>query len=292
MADETAPAAAAGLTRIVHALRCPLCQQDLTIAGRTMRCSAGHSYDLAKQGYVSLLAGPLKFAGDSAEMVAARQRFLDAGHFEGFAQTVADVAARYAPAHGRAVIAELGAGTGHYLARVLEAIPQSSGIAVDASKPAARRAARAHPRAASVLSDAWSSLPIADQSLSLVMSIFAPRNAAESARLLRPGGVVLVLTPEPRHLAELVEALGLIHVDERKTDRLEATMGQQFEAIETVPVEFSMALTHEDIEHVVAMGPSARHGDRQARTEAIGALAAPLAVTAAARVTVFRPLTG
>lgn len=281
-------AADTGLARIVHALRCPLCKRELTIENRTVRCSAGHSYDLAKQGYVSLLASPLRFAGDSAEMVAARQSFLDAGHFEQFTQTVVDSAARYA--HGHAVIAELGAGTGHYLARVLDAIPQSSGIAVDASKPAARRAARAHPRAASVLSDAWSALPIADQSLSLVMSIFAPRNAAESARMLRPGGIVLVLTPGPRHLAELVEALGLIHVDERKADRLEATMAQHFEAVETVPIEYPMTLSPKDIEHVVAMGPSARHGDRQARSEAIAALAVPLTVTAAARVTVFRPL--
>ena len=284
MAEDT------GLARIVHALRCPLCEQELTIGNRTVRCPAGHSYDLAKQGYLSLLAGPLKFAGDSAEMVAARESFLDAGHFEGFAQTVADSAVRHAPAHGQVVIGELGAGTGHYLARVLEAIPESSGIAIDASKPAARRAARAHPRAASVLSDAWSSLPIADQSLSLVMSIFAPRNAAESARILRPGGVVLVLTPGPRHLVELVEALGLIHVDERKADRLEATMAQHFEVVETVPIEFPMTLSPNDIEHVVAMGPSARHGDRSARAEAIEALPAPLTVTAAARVTVFRQL--
>lgn len=288
-----------GLARVLTALRCPVCGQGLGLDGRTVRCPAGHAYDLAKQGYLSLLAGQLKFAGDSPEMVAARARFLDAGHFEGFMAAVAEIGARHlGPAAAEPlvgsgagpVVAELGAGTGHYLARVLDAAPHAAGIAVDASKPAARRAARAHPRAASVLSDAWSALPIADGSLRLVMSVFAPRNAAESARMLAPGGAVLVLTPTPRHLAELVGPLGLVQVDERKPDRLEATMGDHFTAVETAPVEYAMRLSRGDIADVVAMGPSARHGDQAARAAAIAALDEPLEVTASALVTVFRRL--
>lgn len=278
----------AGLARILAALRCPVCAQGLELDGRTVRCPAGHAYDLAKQGYLSLLAGPLRFTGDSADMVGARERFLDAGHFAGLMNAVADIGARHLSGQDEPIVAELGAGTGHYLARVLEASPEASGIAVDASKPAARRAARAHARAASVLSDAWSALPIADGSLGMVMSVFAPRNAAESARMLAPGGVVLVLTPTSLHLAELVTALGLVQVDERKSDRLEATMGEHFTAVESVRIEYPMSLSHKDIEDVVAMGPSARHGDQAARSAAIAALASPLAVTASAVVTVFR----
>ena len=290
MAD-TVLADDAGLAHVLRVLRCPVCGQGLTMAGRTVLCEAGHAYDLAKQGYVSLLSSPLKFAGDSADMVAARQHFLDAGHFEGFLRGVAEIAARHLPRDEESILVELGAGTGHYLARVLDASPQAWGIAIDASKPAARRAARAHSRAASVLSDAWAALPIADSSLGLVMSIFAPRNAAESARILRPGGAVLVLTPGPRHLTELIEPLGLVHVDERKTGRLEATMAHYFEAVETKQIEIPMMLSHSEIENVVAMGPSARHVDKATRGEAIGALAEPLPVTASATVTVFHAVT-
>lgn len=288
MAEREGPASEDALTSVLGALRCPVCGQGLALDDRTLRCVTGHGYDLAKQGYVSLLAGPLKFTGDSTEMVAARQEFLDASHFEGFLSGVAEVASRYLPAHEAPIIVELGAGTGHYLARVLGSSPRAWGIAVDASKPAARRAARAHPRAAALRSDAWAALPIADRTLSMVMSIFAPRNAAESARILRPGGVVIVLTPTPRHLAELVAVLSLVQVDERKPERLEAAMAEYFDAVETIRLETPMALSHEDIEKVVAMGPSARHGDQVERSEAIAGLSDPLAVTASALVTVFR----
>lgn len=276
------------LGAILQAGRCPVCGQGLTLAGRAVHCARGHAFDLAKQSYLSLLSAPLKFSGDSAEMVAARQGFLDAGHFDALLDGVAEIGARQLAGRAAPMVAELGAGTGHYLARVLDSAPQASGIAVDASKPAARRAARAHPRAASVLTDAWAALPIGDATVDLVMSIFAPRNAPESARMLKPGGAVLVLTPGPRHLAELVGALGLVQVDERKADRLEATMGEHFEAVETVRIETEMMLSHGDIANVIAMGPSARHGDPLARSAAIGAMADPLSVTASAVVTVFR----
>src|SRR5699024_6366723 len=94
------------------------------------------------------------------------------------------------------------------------------GIGVDASKPAVRAAARAHPRAAAVLADAWGGLPLADASAHLIMSVFAPRNSAAYRRVLAPGGAVLVVAPQPGHLAELVEALGLVRVDDRKGERI------------------------------------------------------------------------
>ena len=45
---------------------------------------------------------------------------------------------------------------------VLAALPDAVGLALDVSKPALRRAARAHPRAAAALADTWQRLPLAD----------------------------------------------------------------------------------------------------------------------------------
>ncbi|WP_235174506.1 putative RNA methyltransferase [Tomitella biformata] len=292
MADHTA-AGMTALIEVADALRCPVCEGQVSVEGRAVRCAAGHSFDIARQGYVGLTGGALKFTGDSPDMVAARERFLGAGHFEALLAAVAETSARVLPHWGAEgvpgpVVVELGAGTGHYLARVLDGAPSARGVAVDASKPAARRAARAHPRAASVLTDAWARLPVADGAADLVMSVFAPRNAEESARMLRPGGTVLVLTPGPGHLGELVGPLGLVNVDERKAERLEATMAGHFEAAEMVHIESRMNLSHKDIENVIGMGPSARHGDPAQRAAAIAALPERVTVTAAAIVTVFR----
>src|SRR5688572_20694208 len=119
-------------------------------------------------------------------------------------------------------ILDLGAGTGWYLARVLERLPGRQGLALDLSKHALRRAARAHPRIGAVACDAWAPLPLRDGVAALVLSVFAPRDGAEIARVLRPGGALVVVTPTDRHLEPLVSKLGLLTVDERKEERIDA----------------------------------------------------------------------
>ena len=93
---------------------------------------------------------------------------------------------------------DLGAGTGHHLAGVLDALPGALGIALDTSRPALRHAARAHADIAAVVADVWQALPIADATVDLVLDVFSPRNGAEMARVLKPGGAALVVIPTAR----------------------------------------------------------------------------------------------
>jgi len=196
-------------------------------------------------------------------MVEARERFLGAGHYEPIAAAVAEaVAAVAAPG----CVVEVGAGTGSYLARALDAAAEATpagrvGIALDSSRPALRRAARADGRIAAVVADAWRPLPIRDAAAAAVLCVFAPRAAAELRRILAPGGALVVVTPTPRHLAELVDALGLLSVDARKPERLARSLGEPLrERIVEAPLE----LSREDVRALIAMGPSAHHVDADA----------------------------
>ena len=174
----------------------------------------------------------------------------------------------------------MGAGTGHYLARVLDALPERIGLALDSSAPALRRAARAHPRAAAVGADVWRDLPLRDGAAALILSVFAPRNAAEMARVLAPGGALLAVTPTTRHLFELVGPLGLLSVPEDKSDRLDEQLGPHFALDERRSVEHAMFLAREEAAQVVRMGPSAWHVDEQTVAERLALLPDPLTVTA------------
>ena len=62
-------------------LRCPQCRQDLARTGRTLRCPSGHSFDIARQGYVNLAGHAPPRNADTPAMVAARERFLATGHY-------------------------------------------------------------------------------------------------------------------------------------------------------------------------------------------------------------------
>ncbi|MEY9964568.1 23S rRNA (guanine745-N1)-methyltransferase [Streptacidiphilus sp. MAP12-16] len=274
------------LQDIVEYLVCPHCGQALTPHGAVLRCAARHSFDIARQGYVSLLPGDAHTGtGDTAAMVAARDDFLGAGHYA----PIADALARAAVGarSGADLVVDLGAGTGHYLAAVLDALPAAHGIALDISKFALRRAARAHPRAGAVVSDAWRTLPLRDASASLVLNVFAPRNGPEIRRVLRPGGTLLVVSPTPRHLGELVGELGLLGVDERKEERLAATLGPYLEFAGSSEQTFPLYLDHAAVRTVVGMGPSAWHTDPAALAERIAALPEPAPVTASVMLSVF-----
>ncbi|MGI9081041.1 MAG: hypothetical protein ACR2FZ_02005, partial [Thermoleophilaceae bacterium] len=94
----------------------------------------------------------------------------------------------------------------------------------------------------------------------------------------------------PRHLAELTAALGLLSVDERKEERLEDQLGPFFELTRRSDHEWAMALGHADLEHLVGMGPSARHTDPARTRERVARLPEPVTVTASVAVSVYRSL--
>jgi 23S rRNA (guanine745-N1)-methyltransferase len=287
------------LAAVLESLVCPHCGADLALEGARVRCAGGHTFDVARQGYVSLLAGARHPEGDSAEMVAARERFLAAGHFAPLEAAVAAAAATGAAGAVHATsapavapppgpVVELGAGTARYLAAALDRLPGRGGIAFDASAPALRRAARAHPAAAAVGADAWGTLPLRDGAAAVVLSVFAPRGGAELARVLAPGGALVVAAPTDRHLAELVGALGLVGIDPRKRERMAERLDPHLAPVSEATVEFALALGRDAVSDLVWMGPTARHADRAAMTAAIAALEEPVRATASVTVSVHR----
>jgi 23S rRNA (guanine745-N1)-methyltransferase len=237
-------------------LRCPVCQESLSRTDRTLRCPRGHSFDMARQGYADLTAGRMPHVGDTAEMVANRAAFLAAGHYDFIADELAGASA------GDGLVLDAGTGTGDYLARVLHAHGETTGLGMDVSKPALRRAARVHPRAAAVLADLWAPLPVASGVASTILNVFAPRNGAEFRRVLRPGGVLLVVTPAADHLGELVEAYGMIAVDPDKSGKIAQALGHHFAVESSHPLRRELKLSALEARTLIGMTPSARHAPK------------------------------
>ncbi len=265
------------LDDVLPLLRCPLCGAALARADDGIHCGEGHAFDVARQGYLSLLTGPGP-AGDTADMVAARERLLGAGHFDPLADAVADA---IAPADAGYIV-DLGAGTGWYLARLLEREPGATGLALDVSKPALRRAARAHARLAAVACDAWGPLPLHDGAAAAVLNVFAPRNGPEIGRVLAPGGLAVFVTPAEHHLAELGAPLA---VDERKQERLREQVEPALRIQDRREVEWTLSLDQAAARDAIAMGPSAFHLSSAELDELVAGLPQPLAATAAVVIT-------
>jgi 23S rRNA (guanine745-N1)-methyltransferase len=271
------------LPAVVDCLACPYCELPLSEVDGVLRCARRHSFDLARQGYATLLpAGARGPVGDDAAMVAARAEFLAAGHYAPLTAAVLAAAAGTA-----GPVLDVGAGTGTHLAAVLDADPGAVGVALDASRYAARRAARAHPRAGAVVADAWAALPVRTGVVGLVLDVFSPRNGPEIARVLRPGGLLVVVTPGPDHLAGLVDVLGGLQVDAAKDSRLAAALEPHLAPVDRTERRWELALSRADAARAVAMGPSARHlRDLDAL---VAALPEPVRATASIVVSRYRP---
>jgi 23S rRNA (guanine745-N1)-methyltransferase len=183
---------------------------------------------------------------------------------------------------------DLGGGTGHHLAGVLDRLPDAVGVALDSSPYAARRAARAHPRAMSVVADTWARLPVADRAVDRVLVVFAPRNGPEIARVLRDDGRLVVVTPAADHLGELVRPLGLLRVDPDKAARLAATLEPHLEPVATVVHREQLRLDRAAVATLVGMGPHARHLARDDVLTSLTSIPEPLRVTVSVQISTYR----
>lgn len=272
-------------------LLCPVCRGELRPADAdpapALSCPQGHRYDAARQGYYNLLTGAgTKFQADTAEMVQARVEFLAAGHYRPMADELARLVAGAVPA--AAAVLDAGAGTGYYLGVVGEALPAARAVALDISKFALRRAARALPAAYCLVWDVWRPLPLADASVDAVLNVFAPRNAAEFRRVLRTRGILAVVTPQPAHLQEIRGLAGMLDIGDEKESRVAGALETGFRPEETVHCEYAMHLGAADISNAARMGPSARHLDRGTLRESLAGMTGTVPVTASFSLQLFR----
>jgi 23S rRNA (guanine745-N1)-methyltransferase len=176
-----------------------------------------------------------RVAGDSDDMIRARRDFFDRGHYVPIAQAVA-----VAVGHVDAAV-DAGCGEGFYLAH----LDANVRLGVDISKPAIKLAARRYPDIAFAVGTSFH-LPLADHSVDAVVSVFAPRPFDEFARVLRPGGFVVVASPGPNHLrglTDLIYATPEPHEQRPHTDEA------------TVAVQYDLVLGQPDITHLVQMTP-------------------------------------
>ncbi|AFM07139.1 methyltransferase domain-containing protein [Corynebacterium pseudotuberculosis] len=285
------------LSHVIDVLADPTDGTPLSLVDESTRLvsESGHSFDVARQGYVTLAGGAgLRYSGDDTSMIRARETFLSNGHFAPFVEAVSSAVHTVLDEAGvaddaRPTICEIGAGTGYYLAHTLDDVDNSVGLGIDVSVPAAKLLAKCHPRVGAVVADAWSRLPIQDASIDAITVVFAPRNASEFARVLKPGGQVIVLTADTGHLGELREPLGIIDVEQGKVQRMiDQAAGHLTPVGEPEPVQFTMRLDQDSIATQIGMSPSARHIHPDVLAERIATLPPVMEVTARAMITRFR----
>lgn len=193
---------------MTHDFICPLCAADFIRDAKTLRCENGHSFDIAKQGYVNLLPGgrlPGHVHGDNREMVQSRHSFLNDGHYMPLAQTLAELFKEYVCEGG--CILDCGCGEGFYSSYIAEALKDRNidVLATDISRDAVGYAAKRGNIRCAVANTFR--LPIKNDSCDAVLSLCAPISGEEFSRVIKQGGYILAVIPDSKHLWSLKKAV-------------------------------------------------------------------------------------
>lgn len=263
---------------------CPICGQPLEREGKSYICPKRHCYDVAKEGYVNLLPANKKHAkdpGDDKDMVAARTRFLEGGHYEPLRDALSALAVEEKPA----AVLDSGCGEGWYTAGVCEALGRNGlttrVAGVDLSRSALKKAARRAGEAEFAVASVYH-LPVADHSVDLLINCFSPLAAEEFRRVLRPKGTFLYVVPGAKHLWELKQVLyEKPYENEEKQEEY-----TNFFCEKVVPVDFAMELDGAALQDLFRMTPYCWKTPK-AGVERMNALDR-LVVTASFRIHVFR----
>jgi len=177
------------------------CHELLARSERGLTCPRGHSFDIARSGYVNLLQPNdrrSKTPGDTAAAVAGRRRL----HERGVTSPLLEAIGAIAGIDRDDVVLDVGCGDGYYLGTIaLETGCEAHGI--DISVPAVDAAARRYTDCEWVVGNADRFLPYADKTFSRVLSITARMNVPELRRVVRDDGLLLVAIPAPDDLVEL-----------------------------------------------------------------------------------------
>jgi 23S rRNA (guanine745-N1)-methyltransferase len=261
------------------------CGRPLERRGASWICESGHSFDVARSGYISLLQPQDRRsleAGDSRATALSRRELLDEGFGAVLESALVEVAGELELVPG-AFAADLGCGDGRFLSATC-AKTGLHGIGIDLSAHAVELCSRRHPGHTWVVANADRRLPLIDGSLALALSIDGRRPRDEFARTLAANGALLVAVPAADDLAELRGAvLGEVH-DAPRVERVAAELAPQFELASQRTVRARMKLERASLARLAAATyrcARARERDALAQLDA-------LEVTTSHDVLVFR----
>ncbi len=243
---------------------CPVCRQPLQKSERNYTCHKGHNFDIAKEGYVNLLLSSSHHAkehGDNREMIRARRDFLNKGYYRCLQEKLQQVTLSICSPIQNPVLVDAGCGEGYYTVAMHKALCEGkrpedfSLFGFDMSKEALRIASKRCRQIRFAVANLFS-MPLADNSVDLLTELFAPVADQEFYRVLKPGGILLLVIPAKEHLFELKQVLyDTPYYNEEKTVSLE-----KFSLIKKENIQNSIRLScQEDIQKLFTMTPYFYH---------------------------------
>lgn len=228
---------------------CPNCKQPLINYTKYYRCPNAHSFDVAKEGYLNLLL-PKKNSthlhGDNKEMIVARKNFLEKDYFKPLSDKITELLIPLIDSNS--TILDAGCAHGYY-SNKLTSISNNI-IGIDISKYAISKAAKHIPNGTFLVAS-LADIPIENDSIDLIINIFAPHFENEFSRILKRHGILIKVTPATNHLQELKDVL--YENPYSKEDKIYDL--ELFFLLKSISLEYQMMVSKDDLLALLQMTP-------------------------------------
>lgn len=179
-------------------LMCPVCGKRLLTDENTLSCVQGHSYDIARQGYVNLLPG--KGAFYPLELFRNRRAVFDRGFYAPLLQKMEELILRYVKSDAPFLL-DAGCGEGYYAGNLLKE-RDCVKVAFDISREAVQLGAQRYEDVSFIVADI-KRIPLPDHSVDCVLDVLTPADYSEFTRVLKKNGRVIKAIPGEHYLKEL-----------------------------------------------------------------------------------------
>lgn len=296
-------------------LTCPFCKEDLSLSEnkKSLACTNRHNFDLSAKGYVTLLTseGSSK-KWDTADMVARRVRFHEQENYSELKVRLAELLTEFVESkrtkekastevgdasatetereqvQDKLTLLDVGSGPGYYSYVAAECGYQA--LACDLSRKALQHAVKLHEDIEGIACDVWSGMPFKDASFDVILSIFAPKNPLEFKRTLKPGGILIVVTPNKDHYAKMRERFPLLKIGRQgktKEDELREALEPHFTLLSREDLRPKALLDAQYIEDLIMMGPNAYHTNFSELQDMLATLEEPIEDVGSLAISVY-----
>ena len=256
-------------------IACPIDGEMLASTDKQLSCSNGHTFDIARQGYVNLLPVQHKRSkqpGDSKAMVLARSRVLDSGLYEPVANRLNELVLSQMREDSDLCFLDAGCGEGYYLDRLCQFLSEQDGqaslsfIGLDISKDAIIQSSRRNKQVCWLVGTNRQP-PVVAESVDIILCLFGFVSVEGFSRVLKPGGLVILVDPGPEHLKELRE---IIYTEVNKTEQSETVTEQSgFSSLKKEALTYHSRIdSNEQINHLLLMTPHFYRASKEGRARA------------------------
>lgn len=257
-------------------LACPVDGKKLEQVDKQFVCESGHTFDIARQGYVNLLPVQHKRSkrpGDSKAMVLARSNFLNTGVYRAIADKLIKTVSAHIINDNDYCFLDAGCGEGYYFDALFDFLEEKddantlSFVGLDISKDAIVQATKRNKKITWVVGTNRQP-PIENESIDVILCLFGFFNAEGFYKVLKPDGKIVLIDPGSEHLKELREII-YPQVKSAKKPSASIVESEKFSLLNTESLQFEINISSNvQVNNLLLMTPHFYRASKEGREAA------------------------